>query len=450
MKKSKIADKFLNIPRIYRGKQYPKSKGMAIVREAKEHLVFNASEMPVGIHWSVLNKKAHESIDGLVTAQDVIFYAQSKAGFDHRTLSSSWRPLLGSYTSMMISEFRHLSSLISTLGDSPYSRPETLLKYEGRLVSNVYFWHMMYILQCITHVKERRIVCEIGGGYGAPARLWLQNPAFRPGCYVDIDFPESLFFAEVFLRVNFNDLKILYVSSPDRLSPDVVSKYSVILCPVNFVNAISSLSLDLVINTGSLQEMTDEWVDFWMQWLTKQDCRWFYSMNYFAQPLYSQPESRSTWSPRLTPEWTVRLQRFNPVSVKALGVYNRNIAEILAQKQPAVPRVGHQTAEAQYQLMKNRILDGQVLLESLDIIRLHPEESMIWDLLLRSVTEMPRIPKESWYLADYLEKQATPAFQERNGEQLHNLRRQLNLMRLGGKEDLETYIRLSEAPKHHF
>jgi hypothetical protein len=133
-----------------------------------------------------------------------------------------------------------------------------------------------------------------------------------------------------------------------------------------------------------------------------------------------------------------------------LGVYNRNIAEILAQKQPTVSRISNQTADSQYRLMKNRILDGQVLLESLDIIRLHPEESMIWDLLLRSVTEMPRIPKESWYLADYLEKQATPAFQERNGEQLHNLRRQLNLMRLGGKEDLETYIRLSEAPKHHF
>jgi hypothetical protein len=194
--------------------------------------------------------------------------------------------------------------------------------------------------------------------------------------------------------------------------------------------------MDLVINTGSMQEMTDEWVDFWMQWLKKQDCRWFYSVNYFASPLSSLPETRSTWSPRLTSEWTVRLQRFNPAFVKIHGIFNRNIAEILAQKQSNAPRVSRQSAESQYRLMQEKIFDGQVLLESLDIIHSHPDEGIMWDLLQRCATEMPVIPKESWYLADYLDKHAGTAFQARHGDELRYLRRQLNLVRSGSQEDL--------------
>lgn len=408
---------------------------MNIIQEAQQHFkqaqVSDTSEIPLSDRWTLYTKRIDDDINALVTPQDAIFYAQSRIGFDHRGKANPFYLLL--YKHALKSEFPHFLSMFDELGDSPHSLPETIAKDQGNWVSNVFFWHLRYVLQCLTHVKEPEIVCEIGGGYGGPARLWLQNQIFRPRCYVDIDSPESLFFAEVFLKINFDDLKLFYVTNPRKLEQDVVSRYSVILCPTKFLDAISSLSLNLVINTASLQEMTEEWVDFWMQWLRVQDCRWFYSLNYFAQPLnYRGSESSNSWSPRLTPEWTARLLTFNPAFIRLQSI--NNYAEILAEKKSPIPS---QQTLSRYQLTKDRILDGQILLEAMDIVRFHPDEEIIWDLLLRCITEMPRIPKEAWYLAERLAKNVSVTFYEHHGGQLRKLHQQLDSIRSGGQENLE-------------
>ena len=320
------------------------------------------------------------------------------------------------------------------MGDSPYSRPETLSRGGGgRIVSNIFFCHLRTILQCLSYVKELRIVCEIGGGYGGTARLWLQNSVQRPNIYVLIDFPESLFFAEVFLRVNFHKLRLLYVTDPKPLDPNMVSQYTVILCPINCVDAISRLPLSLVVNTGSMQEMTEEWVDFWMEWLKEQSCRYFYSVNYFAQPLANMAEGSNTWSPRLTTDWIIRLQTFNPAFLKQQS--QRNFAEIFAEKLVHKRPIRQEILVDRYELIRERFLDCQMLLEAMNIIRMYPSEEIMWDLLQRCVREMPSIPKEAYYLAEHLTKYATLAFKAENGRQLEILRSQLHLVRSSGQED---------------
>ena len=188
------------------------------------------------------------------------------------------------------------------------------------------------------------------------------------------------------------------------------------------------------MNTGSMQEMTEEWVDFWMAWLKKQDCRYFYSLNYFAQSLDNMAEGANTWSPRLTPDWIVRLQRADPAFVKQQST--RNFAEILAEKPLTKPSVSQQTLLAWCELTRGRILDNQMLLEAMDIVRMYPSEDIMWDLLVRCVEEMRTIPKEAYYLAQYLAEHASPAFRMQNGERLENLRSQLHLVRSSGQEDL--------------
>jgi hypothetical protein len=153
-------------PRCVRGKVFPQARGSAIIKEAKEHLVFNELPKPIGYHWTIRNDKVKKTIDGMKTINDVITYAQtlSLSGFEHRALASSWRGMITRYEGIMTSEFPELAARLRDLGDSPYSRPETLLKYKGRLVSNMYYWHMMYLLQCLTYIKEPGVVGEIGGG----------------------------------------------------------------------------------------------------------------------------------------------------------------------------------------------------------------------------------------------------------------------------------------------
>ncbi len=427
-----------NTPSKYKGLRYPAARGCAIVDEAQQHFeklvtVSKTHEIHLGDRWATYTDRMRKAIMGLKHADDVILYGQSQCGFDHRHRSVNWQPYLTLYEDRLKYEFPHFSSVIDQLGDSPYSNPETLLKYRGRLVSNIFFYHLRYVLQCLTYIKEPNIICEIGGGYGDTARLWLQNPIFRPSCYIIIDLPESLFFAEVFLRVNFDDLKLLYVTNSTKLSSEVVSQYDVILCPIAFVSAISGLSLDSVINTGSLGEMPNEWVDFWMQWLREQDCQWFYSLNYFAQPLDNLQDGESLYSLLLPSNWVTRLQVFNPAFVMLQAP--RNFAEILAQKQASAPTTSKEKLSFRYQLTKDKVLDCQTLLEAMDIVRLDEDGDIMWDLLVRCITEMPRIPKEAYYLAEYLAKHASPAFITRNGEQLQKLRKRLDFVYSSGRED---------------
>jgi hypothetical protein len=171
-----------------------------------------------------------------------------------------------------------------------------------------------------------------------------------------------------------------------------------------------------------------------MEWLKKQDCRYFYSLNYFAQPLDNMAEGANAWSPRLTPDWIVRLQRFDPPFTKQQS--SRNFAEILAEKPLVKSSINQELLLARYELTKQRILDGQILLEAMDIVRVYPSEDVMWDLLLRCVSEMRTVPKEAYYLAYYLAKHASVAFQAQNGKQLQDLCSQLQLVRSRGREDL--------------
>ena len=425
-------------PRLVKVKNYSVPQEASILRQAREHLEdanrLGHERMPPSKRWWATLERMRGDANRLTAAREVIYYAQSRMGFDGRAPAVAKLPYFQLYDELLKMEFPHFHDVIDEVGDSPYSRADTLVEYRGRLVSNIMFRHLRYVLQCLTHIKEPEVVCEIGGGYGGPARLWLQNPIHRPSTYVLIDFPESLFFAEVFLQANIDDLNLLNVTGPAPLDADVLAEYSVILCPINCIEALASLSLILVVNTGSLQEMTEEWVDFWMEWLKNQDSRYFYSMNYFAQPLAYMAEAANTWSPRLTPDWEVRFQRFDPTFQKLHT--SRSFAEILAEKPPTKPAIAQQALSTQYELTKHRIMDGNTLLEAMDIVRMHPDEEIMWDLLQRCVSEMRTIPKEAYYLAEYLDKHASPNFREQNDRKLRDLHLNLRRIRSSGKEDV--------------
>lgn len=239
--------------------------------------------LPLSTHWADSVRRMADAIPAFSTAEQVIHYAQRETGFDHRKIVDT--SLLEIYEGSLRSEFPHFADAMNTFAESSFSIKETLALWGKRLVSNVLYYHIRPILQCLTYVENPRMVCEIGGGYGAQARLWLQNPINRPNTYLIVDIPESLFFAETFLRSNLDDPKILYVTDSTPIDQAVVEQHSIVFCPIPYVSALSNLKLDLCMNIGSFQEMPDDWVGFWMDWVGQLDCRYFYSMNYFGQPL---------------------------------------------------------------------------------------------------------------------------------------------------------------------
>lgn len=412
-------------------------QGAAILKEAWAHLDTTASlsrvvqGIPASERWTALLDRMRDDIRSFTTAQEAIRFGQSRLDFDHREPVEACAHLFQLHAETLRHEFPHFAHWLDALGDSAFSRPETMVQARGQLVSNVFFFHVRYVMQCLTWVPQPELVCEIGGGYGAPARLWLLNPAHRPKTYLIVDFPESLFFAEVFLKSNFDGLKVHYVADAKPLEPGFVKEHTVVLCPIHHVAALGGLTLDLVVNTGSMQEMTADWIDFWMAWLQRQDCRHFYSLNYFAQPLNYLAESGNTWAPRLTPEWTTRLAKSNPALV--MQQTTRNYAEILAEKTGTAPTRAE--LQARYAAVRERVLDGQALLECMDIVRHGAGEDVLWDLLQRAA-ELRTVPKEAYYLAESLTKNSSEAFRREHGAKLTELFARLQRVRAAGQENV--------------
>lgn len=414
-------------------------KGGRVLEEAWQHLVAaNAgpkcvASMPASPRWEALLERIRLEISFFTSSREAIHFAQSRIDFDHREpVYYAW-PLYKLHADTLKAEFPQFSAWFEQMSDSPLSRPDSLLNCGGRLISNILFCHVRFLCGCLAHAPKVDMVCEIGGGYGAPARLWLNNPIRQPKTYVILDFPESLYFAEVFLRSNFENLALHYVTDSKPLDPAFAARQRVILCPIHLLDAVAPLSFDLVTNTGSMQEMPDEWIDFWMAWLSRQDCRWFYSMNYFGQPLDSLMETGNMWSPRLNSDWVVRRQQFDPPFLRQQS--DRNFAELIAEKVPQHGLGGREKARARYDMTRHRIMDNQMLMEVMDIIRLDADEDIVWDALQRTMAQTCPIPKEAYYLADRLTRQGTPDFQRQHGAELAETFVRLKAIRASGREN---------------
>jgi putative sugar O-methyltransferase len=346
-----------------------------------------------GDRWATHFDRIVAEVALLGTVRDTIQYAQSRIAYEHRVAADVFRPFAKMSLDLLRSEFPRYEDLIESTRESDLARADSIVSIDGRPLSNTLLFHLRLLLMCLRWVPTTARVCEIGGGYGALARLFLTNARRPAHSYALIDFPESLYFAEVFLRSEIPNCTVVYV---DNNSVDTASirHGTVILCPVEYANALLRTEFDLVVNSGSLQEMPDEWVDRWMTWLDLLPCRFFYSLNYFAQPLSNLAESENSWSPRLSRRWTHRLETFNPAFVRTQS--DRNFAEIIAERTDSG---GLNKARSQETLAANigdRLLDGQGFLEAMNAVRMDPSAAPA--LLRRCLLEMSPLPKEIEHL----------------------------------------------------
>jgi hypothetical protein len=141
--------------------------------------------------------------------------------------------------------------------------------------------------------------------------------------------------------------------------------------------------------------MTDEWIDFYMQWLSSYDTRYFYSLNYAAQPISVMGESRNLWTQRPGPEWSTRHLRLN-IPLLDLEGPTRDYLEVLYEKAAA------RRSFKEWSIYRGHILSKTTYVEGLELLRqdLTVENAKAFiDAVLQN---MPYHPKEVLYVAQWL------------------------------------------------
>jgi putative sugar O-methyltransferase len=365
---------------------------------AREHLD-SASSDPTddlpdpGARWGTIAAYCREKIPTFQSPMEAVHFAQMPAGhgsFEVRLTGDALAEMLARQERVLADVAPVAAAYLQSFSEPDLSLPDTLLRRNGRSVSTPLGAHTFFFFSVATRVPSIDTVCEIGGGYGAPARLWLTNSYRRPRLYAILDLPESLFFAEVYLRAAYGFSLVHYVQPGEQIDPAAIPAGTVLLCPVSRRAALAPIRFNVVVNTLSLQEMTDAYVAFYREWLTDQPSDYFYSFNYLLQPADQRGESPNLFAPRLSKHWDIEWT--------AIGESRPwCFANVLARRE--VPEtIGARNASAIKRYFRRPLSRAAVypLLHAADT---EPDGRFAYRLMTAMVEDFPDGPKEIAFLA---------------------------------------------------
>ena len=138
--------------------------------------------------------------------------------------------------------------------------------------------HVGAVLNEMRHATERKLVWEIGAGWGGfPYQFKTLCPNVT---YVITDFPELFLFSATYLMAAFPDARVrFYGEVPPQETFADWRDLDFIFLPDTFHAAARPDQVDLMINMVSFQEMTTQQVEGYVRRAFELECPYLYSLN---------------------------------------------------------------------------------------------------------------------------------------------------------------------------
>lgn len=139
-------------------------------------------------------------------------------------------------------------------------------------------YYFFNILNTYTDLDQAKTIIDIGAGNAN--LLSLLNTKLDNSTLIDIDLPEVLAFAILYLSDLFPDAKLLLPNEAALNSRDFADCDFVFLTPRQ-IDMIDDQSIDLIINIDSMQEMTRSQIEIYFQFIERcsKELSHFFSCN---------------------------------------------------------------------------------------------------------------------------------------------------------------------------
>ena len=247
--------------------------------------------------WVGNSENMRKSVEAFKVIEDVIEHGQSlgSSGFNHR--STPEEKNIRDIISAIAERWPRFNFVSSPFQESPFTIRNTLFELAPeRPVSAIFYWHLEMYLACVNKLGDApRQILEIGTGNGELARIFkIAHPGLH---YVLMDLPESLFFAETYLRANFPAARCFYATSPEW-NTSAIAEHDFIFVPVPNWKPLQGAQLDYALNQGSMQEMPAATVQFYCDLLHQAKVGGFCSINYLPTPIKFTDEWELIWDNR--------------------------------------------------------------------------------------------------------------------------------------------------------
>ncbi len=171
--------------------------------------------------------------------------------------------------------------LKENITESIFSNHDKLILFDNKhYISSDYFRHLFAILEikkyCNLNIDDRLNIVELGSGIGALGRIF--KLMFSNSKYFFIDIPESLYYAFLYIRLNFPDKKYKYITSNDKIN--INEDIDFYFIPAKYIESIYNNKFDVFINECSMGEMNQKTLDSWFDFIqNKILVDYFYNFN---------------------------------------------------------------------------------------------------------------------------------------------------------------------------
>lgn len=214
-----------------------------------------------------------------------------------------------------------LEQLPEQVAESPFYHPEKTFTSGSRLLS-LDFLSKLNLAHDLGSVLGSRFrtgasVLEIGGGYGQMARaVKLLSPESR---YLILDLPESLYFAALYLSLNFPQARLYWPSDSDDLREICSRGYDFLFLPCYRAEELTAVPqhYDAAINKSSFGEMNNRTSAYYVDLLqSKLPVEILFLLNRFLNPVdplvqtYRSDENQ--WFDHLDRRWETLVWEVEP------------------------------------------------------------------------------------------------------------------------------------------
>jgi len=158
------------------------------------------------------------------------------------------------------------------------------LNYRGQRLNQRILRYAYYVSQIKSNtdmkIEDKNLILDIGGGYGGLSRMH-KNTYINSTCVI-IELPELCMLSSYFLKSNFNNKKIGTFEDfkdKEKIGLEDLKSYDFVILTQNFMDKFKDEIFDIIINTTSLGEMTDEMQDYYIKNIERCSKHYFYSVN---------------------------------------------------------------------------------------------------------------------------------------------------------------------------
>jgi hypothetical protein len=263
--------------------------------KSKQDQLNQPIEYQIGGEWAGLINDVYGDLVELIKNKQYEQVREILSNFAKHKISLG----LSAYGSIANGFFKSLDSLnsynksyrawkdITGLPDSDLIYPKIGNLHGIRQGDGVIGWtsfRMSYFAQRIEEllsgkVKANKSVLEIGGGYGELPYFMFSKSNFSKISYMNLDIPENNLIVSFFLMSAFPKKTFLFYG--ENLS---IENYDVAVMPNYYLKSIKDNSFDLVFNSHSLTEMSQETVKEYIKQIDRVASQYFLHANHEGNP----------------------------------------------------------------------------------------------------------------------------------------------------------------------